>query len=273
MAKMANIEAYFKMMFKEDEERREKGIKLTKHDWQAKNCISFWLPIVKSVAGIKTPETIIFHPDVDLYDFVIIAEEEEVSEKVQNEFHRLVKAIEGACAKLGYPAFLRTGDYSGKHSWEKTCFIENHKTNVMDHVVQLISEATMRSLTLVVWCVREFLETEPLFFAFDGKMPITRERRFFIKDGEVIGSIPYWPVDAFIGQYTSTPNWPELIKKLKDEPDLAELTALTSKVAGALTGAWSVDWLKTKKGWYLTDCALAGMSWGSEFFPALASQT
>ena len=93
-------------------------------------------------------------------------------------------------------------------------------------------------------------------------MPITRERRYFVEDGIVIGHHPYWPSAAFADCSDLPSDWEAKLAALnqEDPAEVAELSALSAKVGVVLPGAWSVDWLHTARGWYLTDMAHAETS-------------
>jgi hypothetical protein len=106
------------------------------------------------------------------------------------------------------------------------------------------------------------LKTEPAFRAFYGKMPITKERRYFDADGCVLGFHPYWPDGAFRNETTEA-GWEAKLAALNEMPpeEIAELTALSKRVSDAVPGAWSIDWLWTiDRGWVLTDMAVASES-------------
>lgn len=235
---------------------------VVKHDWQVKNCISYWLPIVQTIKEIQTPETIIIKPDVGLYQLIDIMEPLPDAKTVA-AFEGLVTSIRHAGARLGFPLFMRTGTFSGKHQWKDTCFVK-YPADIPKQLAHLIEDAACRDQCLDVFCARELLPTSPAFHAFHGDMPIVRELRVFVRGNQLLGSVPYWPEKAFEDQPVSAPQWRDYLAELNNIPadQVYELEKL-SRIAGArLEGAWSVDWLWTNRGWYLTDCAIGPMSYG-----------
>lgn len=171
--------------------------------------------------------------------------------------------------EIGYPCFLRTGHTAGKHEWIETCYLTTRE-HIPLHVYRLVEYsvlADMFGLPLTTWVVRELIETEPLFHAFRGEMPITREFRVFTGkyDGDVIGAIqPYWPVNAIEGAGDFS-TWIKPLKKASmistDEAIKLHSTAENARlVIGG--GEWSVDFLQDKHGeWWLTDMAPAEISY------------
>jgi len=252
---------FIEAMKKHTEEIMKKPI--VKHDFQVKNCISHWYPKIEDL--VKTPETLIINTDFGLYEMYSLIEDNPTEEQIE-KFDKLLCGLRVGCNLLGYPAFIKTGDNSGKHSWKDTCFIENRDTDLKDHILNLVNDSGLKDLCTDVWCVREFIDTKPAFYAFGGT-PITRERRFFINNGIVLTDIPYWPENAIEGHSPSEVDWKDRLAELsKLKPiDELHLYAETQKVADVFEGFWSVDWLETAEGgWCLIDMALGNMSWGKE---------
>ena len=264
-----SLKAYHERRERElEEERAANGGKLKKHDFQARACITYWHGRLLS-APVPMPATAIIRPDVDLFEFAAVLDGDRIPEAIAQKFDQLVRDVEFQCEKLGYPAFLRTGTTSGKHDWKDTCYIGGPFTSIRQHLFRLIEDAAIKDQCLDVFVVRELLPTKPAFFAFHGQMPIVRERRFFARDGRVLGDIPYWPEEAFEGQPTSIEDWRPVVAELaRLEPEVHDrLTRLTESASQALDGAWSIDWLETERGWYLTDCAPAERSYGWSLLP------
>ncbi|MBD1864154.1 MULTISPECIES: hypothetical protein [Trichocoleus] len=203
-----------------------------------KSCLSYWFPKLE-VEGIPVPKTEIITTDIDL--------DQLLENTVPEGFSQFVSAIQAAGDRLGYPCFLRTGHTSGKHDWLRTCYLDHPCSNVIgQHIVDLVEFSVcvdFFGLPTRVWAVRELLKTEPAFHAFHG-LPITKERRYFIRDGKVEHHQPYWPPGAIAG-HTEEPLWQELLAELNDEtPEtLTALTHLSEQVAAVMDGYWSVDWL------------------------------
>jgi hypothetical protein len=217
---------------------------------QNPTCLSYWYPRIR-YAGLPVPRTLIIHAPLLLtYEDVPTAGLDD-----------LLWQIDAACGRVGYPAFLRTGLTSAKHDWKESCFIAAH-SNIASHVNQILEYSEMvdfLGLDCSVWAVREMLPTKPMFHAFNG-MPIVREFRFFVEDGKVTHVQPYWPADSI--QRPDVPDW---------EARLAHASEITQEERGVLSdmartanayvpGDWSVDFLETENGWYLTDMAVAAES-------------
>jgi hypothetical protein len=223
-----------------------------------------WYPLLAK-AGIPTPRTHIIKTNADLtllFDGVL-----------PDGFDDLVTGIQDAAADVGYPAFLRTGHGSGKHDWANTCFLRSPQ-DVPAHVAALVDwsyAVDLVGLPTDTWVVRELLPLRPAFVAFAG-LPVTRERRYFINAlGQVTGHHPYWPAAALA---ESNPRgrtgplapeaWQPLLADINVETDeeVAELTALTERVAAVVHGDWSVDWLYVEgRGWVCIDLAHFERSW------------
>ena len=111
------------------------------------------------------------------------------------------------------------------------------------------------------WVVREFLPTIPHGVCRNyGNMPICKEFRFFVKDGEIKCFHPYWPLQALNDgdpQYNGDFDYNEFCALENEE----EVRALVTAAAQAVAGEWSIDVLETREGWYITDMAEAHKSY------------
>lgn len=236
-----------------------------------------WYPIVKDL--VDTPKTEIAYAGKDLTPILYAGEEG--APDVSEEMRKLGIDIAAAAQEVGgFPIFLRTGHMSGKHQWKDTCFVPDRES-IAQHVYNIVEYSELADVfggrPTDVWAVREFLRPRAAFTAFEG-MPITRERRYFVVDGEVVGHHPYWPPEAFEILYdaewhpskperthnTSTDLWRDKLELLNadTDSDLIALGALSMKVGAVLPGAWSIDWLWVdERGWVLTD-----MAWAEESF-------
>ena len=227
------------------------------------NCISHWLPPIEAVPTIRTPKTIIVRTDVPLIDLL--------DGSSPDDLYEFLDELRAACRTIGHPCFLRSGYFSGKHSWLDSCFVRK-SSRLLGQVGRIVEDGELASIIgfpWQVWAVREMIRTRPMFHAFDGCMPITREFRFFVEGGAVTHVQPYWPAGA-IEDHTNrlTPdNWRELLAEasiLSD--DLREqLAALSVLAANAVGGDWSVDWLQDADAhWWLIDMARAADSFRYE---------
>ena len=167
-------------------------------------------------------------------------------------------ALLGAADEVGgFPIFLRTHTTSAKHDWVRTCYVKEEQ-GIMNHVLAIISYsecvAMHGELDWSVWAVRELLPTTPAFRAFNS-MPIVCEFRIFAREGELICHHPYWP-PASIEGHTKEKDWRQLLDDLqREDPD--EAIAIALSASKAVPGfSWSIDVLKTERGWFVTDLAL-----------------
>lgn len=224
------------------------------------NDLADWYPIVEA-SGVPTPRTVIVPVTGDLFALL----DGECPDDVADTLARTVDAVR----TVGCPAFLRTGLLSAKHSWSRSCHVTD--PDQVHGAAAVLAEAhALAWLPPVEHLVaRELLATHPVFWAFDG-MPVTRERRYFARDGVVYDHQPYWPVGAINrargadGSPLEVDTWLPFLRSISDQPavEVAELTCLTECAAKGLPGAWSVDWLwAPDRGWVMIDAAHAEESY------------
>jgi hypothetical protein len=168
-------------------------------------------------------------------------------------------------SQIGYPLFMRTDLYSAKHSWGDICFVEE-SDKLLSHIWRLLEASEMVSLGYEALVLREYILLESAFTAFAGDLPIAKERRYFVRDGDVICHHPYWPADAIEQSYflPEESDWKELLVQLnqEDEVEIALLSDYACGVSEKLEGYWSVDFAKGQDGiWYLIDMAEGEKSW------------
>ena len=171
---------------------------------------------------------------------------------------------------IGYPFFLRTGHFSGKHDWENTCYVKD-KVDIRSNLIRLANMEVIVGASagavnpFCVWVVREMLPTKPrLVCTAYGNFPIARELRVFVDGSRVAYHVPYWPDGAIEEGSPKELDWAEKLNELQSfsADELAELCSLASRAGGACRGRWSVDLLETDCGWYITDMAEAEKSYG-----------
>lgn len=225
-----------------------------------RNNLEYWFPILAQ-ANVKVPKTLIVNAPEDLNLIRYFCDEQ----YRPDNFSSFIDAVKAACDQVGCPSFLRTGHTSGKHYWNQTCYLTDHEPKTIAyHVQELVDYAScagILGLPCETWVARELLKTEPAFHAFHGRLPITKERRYFIKNRAIIGHHPYWPDHAIVTP--SEKDWRARLNAINRETkaEVEELTYETSKVAGYFHDAWSVDWLHTTdRGWVCIDMALAADS-------------
>jgi len=219
-----------------------------------------WYPLLLA-ADIPTPRTVIISTELDLTPLL--------DGESPAGYEAFLATLQQAASSIGYPLFMRTGYGSGKHDWLRTCLLTDPE-DLDQHVFALVEWSHLvdfMGLPTDTWVVRELLPTEAAFTAFRG-MPITKERRYWIKDGKVIGYHPYFPPDAI--DNPSVPDWRARLEKLNEMSlaEVNELTALSERVATAVSGDWSVDWLWVpNRGWLCIDMAHAEESFCWHAYP------
>lgn len=233
-----------------------------------KACLSYWFP--KLVAtGVLVPRTEIVTTDVELWRML----DGDGTIPGLNEFaDQLINAVS---AVGGLPAFLRTGHLSGKHDWSTTCYVpfahaahnSYMRRKLLSHVCALVEWSHMvdlMGLPTKVWAVRELLKLRAPFTAYRG-MPIAREFRLFIADGEVACVHPYWPKEALEEGNPSINDWYDVYSRLmtlnNQENNALRETARQVADVFAADGVWSLDLAQHDDGrWFAIDMAPAQLS-------------
>jgi len=221
---------------------------------QIESALPTWFPKIKDI--LPVPKTIILNltPEesieaMNLLDGVMISD-------------ALYSQIKESAARIGYPLFLRTDQGSAKHDWKDTCYVES-EDKLVGHVAALVNWQLMRFLPAPRALVfRELLPLYSRFKAFDGELPISRERRFFVEDGKVQCRHPYWPEGAI--EKPDYPDWKEHLSRLNEEMpnEVGYLTALAEVFSRLVPGFWSVDFAQDKSGqWYMIDAARGELSY------------
>ena len=216
-------------------------------------CMYNWYPKVKDL--VPTPKTELLRTDIELF---MLADGE-----IPKGIEYLYNWIHESTIKVGgYPVFLRTGQTSNKHDWVKSCYLQRQE-DIPSHVYNLVEFsgiADMIGLPVLVWAVRELLPTIPVFHVSKG-MPMTKEFRFFVEDGKITHWQPYWPPEAI--NKPTVENWQELLTENNsiDSADFQKLSDMTILIGNTIGGAWSVDWLYTRWGYYMIDMAEAYKSY------------
>lgn len=260
--KLKSLKAAVARQVKDMEENKEK------YDQQRMDKINnnpssllYWYPIVSQIAQIKTPKTHIFpmhfNDQLKMLDSLEISPEAQVT----------ISQMKDVLSQEGKPMFLKNSMFSGKHDWAKTCLVsepehlENHLKSITDFAYCVGCEESLH------WVLRELIPTTPAFYAFN-KMPVTKERRYFISEGKVVFHHPYWLPESI--NNSSVEDFMPLLDKLNHESDeeIHMLKGLSEKVAHKLPGDWSVDWLQSESGeWYLIDMAETKKSFKWQEYP------
>lgn len=218
------------------------------------NDIADWFPKLEAT-GVAVPRTEIVKTECDLLALL--------DGQTPKGFRTFESELIAACLRIGFPLFLRSGHTSGKHDWNKTCYVAG-AVELHGHLARIIEYGELSSIMGLpwnTWAVRELLPVNPLFTAFHSEMPVTKERRYFIENGDVICHHPYWPADSI--QCASADNWQELLEasSQESEEEVEMLSRQSRIVSNSFKGAWSLDWLFTERGWFAIDMAHAADSW------------
>lgn len=222
-----------------------------------KNSMTYWYPKIKDL--VPTPRT--FMVPINGYDWMDVADGVLPGNK-----DSVVGEIKERACELGYPVFIRTDYLSAKHEWDRTCFVQN-EDEIYQHLVRLIDESNCADQAVNAFFVREFLPLEYEFKAFRG-MPIAKEFRLFCKDHRLMCVHPYWPSEALRFNPQMGTTRPDDLDLLLGRLyhihiwDFMKIVDMALKATSWSEDAWSVDVCKTTVGeWYVTDMALAGMSY------------
>ena len=230
-----------------------------------KNSMLYWWPRVKGLE-IPMPKTEIVEFEMSHSEVFGILDGEKRS---ADAWDRYTPKIQDAIRKVGTPAFLRTDHTSAKFDWESTCYYDasGHIRHHISSLVEFSAMADMIGLNVGAIAVREYISMASAFTAFSGQMPVNPERRYFVKNGEVICHHPYWIAEA-IDQGTLEKdlpeNWLELLEAMNTETseEIEFLTGYAETIAGAVDGYWSVDFCKSRDGrWVFIDMAEGVRSW------------
>jgi hypothetical protein len=250
-----------------------------------RNCIGYWFP--KLVAtGVPVPQTAILSVGDDWRQMINFAEHGDrfQSERAAAEaiICPLADRIAYAAAEVGgFPCFLRTGHFSGKHEWSHACHLPSADVAAA-HVRHLVYMSEMfgmfGELPYKTWAVRELLPVQPVCALPEyGGFPLVREVRAFVRDGRIETWHPYWPpqaiADGFPRKIPREPlDEPPVLRDLPDNfstiiehvhaIDWTAVRPIVAQVAEAFAGdgGWSVDVLETDGGWFVTDMAIAERS-------------
>jgi len=234
-----------------------------------KNSMLYWYPKVRNLP-LSMPKTVI----VELKH-----QSRELREVCDGDFRLILcqwPEIIAAAREVGFPLFLRTDEYSGKHNWDNTCYVKS-EDDLESHIRTLIEESflvDMMGLPIRALVFREYIPMCNLFKAFHGNMPVNPEVRMFSKNGMVICQHDYWIEDA-IEQGTPKGKLPKDWKKLLNQIKAAnkassdELYLKAQIVAVVLKDDnWSIDFCRSKDSrWILIDMALASYSWHPDECP------
>lgn len=238
------------------------------------NSALYWYPRLEAAADlpVSIPETEFV--EYDFMESLPLASGEPANELPWDEF---VDAAE----EIGYPAFLRTDQKSVKHAGPGAYRAEEPDDipTILAVLTDFHAKSHRHPSALMV---REFVEINALFRAFDG-LPIGREFRVFATPDEVCCDHFYWPAEA-IADGRGTPTTMDREETLSDtewRDRLDDLSSIESDQRSVFHNAslraveslnepdripddtaWSLDFAQDRDGdWWLIDVAIAEDSW------------
>jgi len=228
-----------------------------------KNSMFYWWPEAKD-CGVPMPKTIMVRHEGSFKGELSYSP---IDGKPDEYFTEMLENVKKAAIEIEYPIFIRSDGTSNKHDWKQSCYVER-EDQLYGNICNILEFSAMMMFGPSFYgiAVREFLELNWKFKAFYGEMPVAKEFRFFVKDGEVQCWHPYWPPRSI--QRPSIENWQDILKEINQmyETDYYILEAYSKKIGRKIEGYWSIDFCETKNdGWYMTDMALGEESyhWGT----------
>ena len=228
----------------------------------AADSMTYWWPKLEKLP-VKTPKTIMTPVNYG-----------EALENVETKLVPSGELLKKAANTMGYPLFLRTDLASFKQEWNETCFVKS--ANSLESHANLLNYYTFffGIDSIDAFFVRELIPLKQAGFdAFDGKMPITKEIRCFIRNGGKECQHPYWMNEAFeeeemriserkengIETTSSLPaDWTERLTRCNvlTSSDQKEIDNIVNIVAKEFYGFWSVDLAQHENNdWYVLDMA------------------
>lgn len=231
---------------------------------QEQSSFLYWYPKINNLLEserIPIPETIILKLSDEIQKAIWISLD---GEKPPEDLD--LSLLYSAVYAIGYPAFIRTEMGSGKHDFDKCCYLKE-KNDLYAHLVNLLewSECVdFIGLPFNYLIIRKYLKPIYGFKAFLG-MPVAKEFRFFVCDGKYVCHHFYWPEEAIevYGDYILPDDWKDQLSALSvlSPDDYEELKTYTERFGSVLPGNWSVDFMRSEEGWVMIDAARAEHSW------------
>jgi hypothetical protein len=229
-----------------------------------KSSLLYWFPKIAGL-GIPVPRTEIVRLTQGEIQAYRRCEGDTISfPRLNGQVKRVIQDM------FPLPVFLRTDEYSGKHGWKKTCFLDNLDNldrNLAGVIEGSLTVDVLGALPIEAIVVREFIPMDTEFYAFSGEMPVNPERRYFIRNRKVECRHPYWIEDTIA---EATPrdklprNWKKILESMntQSESEIKLLAEYAERIAKVLPGYWSVDFCRARdKTWYLIDMAEGDKSW------------
>ena len=151
---------------------------MSKALFDPKNSMLYWFPKISKLE-IPVPKTAFVKIPRDL------ARKHLEEEGPGETFTKYMDNIKAQAKRMGYPVFIRTDMASCKHGWEKAAFVrhEGKLEEAVWRTIEFNEMAGFIGLNYSAIVIREFLELDWRFLAFHGRMPVAKERRYFVNKG------------------------------------------------------------------------------------------
>lgn len=134
------------------------------------------------------------------------------------------------------PVIVKDFVKSRKHEWDEACYIPSASDRdaverVVTRFLQLQGEDLNEGLVF-----REFIEFEPLAAHSKSGMPLTKEFRLFVLDGQIILSTEYWEEGDYGADRQAAPS----LDTLRQIAQKVQSRFFTLDVALKKDGTWSI---------------------------------
>jgi hypothetical protein len=193
-----------------------------------------------------------------------------------------------AAEAVGSPAFVRTDQKSAKHAGPGAYRIDDPGEDIPTALAALVDHHVTAGRNPAALMVREWVDIDAKFRAFDGLAIGPEWRLFASPDGAQCRHF-YWPAAAIAegrgeptglgGEPLAESVWRSRLNDLRESAtsaDLRHLDSVATAAARALNtanhlpddGIWSVDFARGADGeWWLIDVARAPDSWHPDDCP------
>lgn len=156
----------------------------------AHNSMLYWYPRLKKINNIKTPKSMFVLIDKDdEYIFRDFTDEkfEIFWTKYQNKFYDILELFQ-------YPVFIKTDYNSYSDQWKNTCCVisENVLKKNIKNIILKNNLVDKTQLPINAFAIREIIPFYSTFIFFDGDEPISKDRWYFINNGQVVCHHTYW---------------------------------------------------------------------------------
>jgi hypothetical protein len=215
--------------------------------------IGWWLPHI-AATGVLTPTTqAVAHP----------ADGIPPADQPTRGYWVFLAAVLEAAEEVGFPFVLRTDRACPRHLWESACLV-TRPSEIDARVRTQWAWCLKRNLAVTHWAVQQLVPLAANFTAYEG-LPVGREFRVFLRDGEPLCVHPYWPLRAVELGRPADPFWPDAyasMTELKPDAERKVILNLARRAAINLPGDWAIDWAATCDGrWMVSDASPGELAW------------